>query len=160
MSGSGVQIFEGEELLQETSGNGLGVVNWLSPVNIILAVLTMGLWYVVPLGRGLLTTRKYVITDERIVMKTGLVGESTEQINFDDVVDDIRTEQGSIQGVLNVGDVTFTVQHAEEAGGTTGNVGDRSTSERNLQIDRDQIRLEAVENHDEVANTIRRLARD
>lgn len=159
MSASSVEIFDDEEFLKETDGYSFGSVNWLSPINLILGLFTMGLWYIYLIVKSGFTKVEYVITDERIVETKGLFSKSTRQINFDDIVGDIRTEQNVIQSMMDAGDIIFEVQRAEETGGKTGNIGDRERSERQMDIQREEISLKGVREHDDVANTIRRIYR-
>jgi len=163
-----VEIFNDEELLQEASGHPLGAVagavNWTSPLNMLLGVFTAGLWYVVLVVRaassGDLAAPKYIVTDERIIESTGLVGSSTTQYEFEQLVGDLETEQGFIQSLIDVGDITFEIQKTRATSASTGKVGERERSEMNKDVRREEIRLEGVQNHTEVANTIRRIHRD
>lgn len=162
-----VTIFDGEELLAVTETGRLSPVldevSWLSPLNLGLGVITFGLWYVVPLARAAssadVSPTEYVITDERIVESSGLVGSSTTQYDFEKLVGDIHTEQGTVQGLLGTGDIIFEVQKTRATTETTGNIGERGRSQKKRDVRRETITLENVSDHDEVADTIRRIHR-
>ncbi|AEN07227.1 PH domain-containing protein [Halolamina sp.] len=168
MSSTDVEIFEGESLLQEASthklGSILGAVNWTSPVNLVLAVCTLGTWYIVPVTiaavSGGMSTKSYTITDERIIESSGMVGGSTTQHDFEKLVGDIKTEQGFLQAFFNIGDITFEVQKTQATSAEDGNFGEKERSKMNKDVRREEIRLEGVLDHTEVANTIRRIHRD
>lgn len=156
----GVTIYDDEELLHHEKGfsGDSGGSGFLKPINLILAIITFGLWWLFLYFKGS-SAVEYVITDERIITKKGTMSTSTEQVSFDDIVGDIRTEQNIIQSIFSIGDVEFNVQKSRDTAATTGEVGDRERSQREMDISREKMLLSGIKNHHEVADSIRRIHR-
>jgi hypothetical protein len=155
----GVTIYDDEELLHLVEGKAF--TEYLTLRNIALIILTAGFW-LIWMGYKYITggtSVKYVITNERIVIKRGRVNSSTEQIVFDDVVGDIITEQNPIQSILGVGDVEFEIQKTQDVSGISGHSGTRESAQRKMDISQRNMRLENIENHHKVAESVRRLSR-
>lgn len=159
----GVTIYEDEELLHHVKSN--KVLEYVTPIHVILTVISFGFWLLfwIPwvaykhYSGG--SSTEYIITDERIVTKTGRLATSTEQVSFDNIVGDIRTDQNIAQSIVNAGDVEFNIQKTRETGGKSGEFGDRERSERDIEFDRNEMVLENINNHNEVADSIRRIHR-
>lgn len=157
---SDIQVFEDEELLQETSTRGIGDINWTSKTNLALGVITCGAWYIVPVVLAVLGQKEYVITDERIVESSGFISSDTRQFNFENIVGDITTSQSATQAATGVGNVSFEIQKTRKTSGTTGNIGERERNEDRMNYERETVTLEDIQNHEEVAHSIREMRRD
>lgn len=154
---SEINVFEDEELVAETSTRGIGDVNWLSKTNLILGLITGGVWYAVPILRAVKSNTEYTITDQRIVEESGFISSSSTQTKFEKIVGDVTTNQSTSQVATDTGDVTFEIQKVRDKSASTGNIGDRDRSERQQSVNRQQIVLNGVKNHEQVAEAIREL---
>lgn len=156
----GVTIYDDEELLHHEKGfsGNSGGSGFLKPINLILAFFTFGLWWVFLYFKDSGAV-EYVITNERIITKKGTVSTSTEQVSFEEIVGDIRTEQNIIQSIFDIGDIEFAIKKSRETAATTGEIGDRERSQRAMDIDRQKVVLSGIKNHNKVADSIRRIHR-
>lgn len=151
-----ISIFEEEELHHDIKPSFVGT---LSAIDLVLAIFTWGFWLIVPYLKWRNTG--YVITNRRLIDTEGnLTGSSTEEIHFDTIYGDIRTSQGLIEGLLNKGTVEFEIEKERGTGATRREAGERESSRREMDIHRQTIELEGINDYYEVTNTIRRIANE
>lgn len=151
---AGIEIFDDEHLHHDIKPSFFGA---LSRNDIVFTVITAGFWLVVPFFKWRNT--RYVITSKRLIDKQGsLTGTTTEEIRFDDIVGDIRTSQGLIEGILNKGTIEFEIEKQRGTTASRRETTERESSRREMEIERREIELNGIKNHQEVNNTIRRIA--
>lgn len=142
---------------------------------ITLTVCTFGLYglykvysnddfgYFINVGASENNNTEYIITDERVVARSGWRNKSTETTQFEKITGNVRTEPIQTApvsvSVTNVGDVIFEVQVAKDTGATTGQLGETEKETTVQNVRREEIQLEAVKNPEEVADKIRQLQR-
>jgi hypothetical protein len=128
---SGVDLFEGEELLHDLRASW---ANWWLSLTIygILTLLSFGL--LIPLLAIPWLQRRhthYLVTDERVIKRSGLISVSTSEYRIDDIRE-IHTAASWAERMLNVGTVRL------------------STDPRDSNLT-----LGGIPNHDDVARSIR-----
>jgi hypothetical protein len=149
----GVEMREDEELLHLAEGNVLSKHFELS--DIILTVLTAGIWILWVLYKYMNNSSiEYIITDERIVIKEGGLSSSTIQITYESIVGDVKTEQNTLQSILNTGNILFFVQRATEESGKLKQSEGYKMQSKNTNFSREMVRLKNVVNYQSVADTI------
>lgn len=127
----GITLMENEEVLHNMRPS---LAAWLSStINLILSIITGGLWLLV--GYVLTRSNRYVVTDERVLRRTGILSKATKEYRYEDV-QQLSTGKSLIERLLSVGNISF-------ATGTGGS----------------SITFRGVPDHDEVANTIRNQMR-
>lgn len=127
---------------------------------------------------------EYIVTDERIISREGWRNKTTETISFEKVVGNIRVERAEASGGsfsktigqnmakgagFDIGDVVFEVQRSRDMGAevqksaatstSTDRISEREQQTRVQDVRRKTVRLEAVENPEEIADRIRVLSR-
>jgi hypothetical protein len=152
----GITIYDDEELLHHVKTSILA--NLFRRRNLVLGLCTSGAWSVYVYLKHKSST-EYIITDERIVTKSGNFATSTEQTSFEDIVGDVTTEQNIFQSLFGIGNIQFQIQKTRETTGKSGQLGEREKSQRELDIRREVMRLEGIKEHQKVANAIRRMQR-
>lgn len=125
---SGFTLMEGEEVHHNVRPS---LVAWMSSwLRLSLGIVTLG---VLPF---LFTySNRYVVTDERVLKKTGLLRTNTEEYRIDDI-QQLTTGQRIVEKLLGVGNIQFKTA-------ATGS----------------SIKFLGMKDQDEIANTIRNQMR-
>lgn len=128
---SGFTLLEGETVHHNTRPS---LAAWLANSrNLILSIVTVGIWLAV--GYLWKLNSRYVVTDERVYRKTGILRKKTEEYRYEDI-QQFTTSRRFVERIIGVGNFQFQT-------GTGGQA----------------IVFGGVKNHDEVANTIRNQLR-
>ena len=128
-----VTIFEGEELYHDIQPPWTAYWWDLLLGTCLLTVLIGPYWYYKAYKRR--ENTRYIITSDRIILKTGgISGSSTEEYRFENV-DTVSTSQGFIEGMFNKGTVELTLRKKR---------------------DKKDITLDGIREYDAVKTTIRR----
>lgn len=107
---------------------------WLANTrNLVLTFATLGLWLVA--GYLWMINSRYVVTDERVYRKLGILRKRTDEYRYEDI-QQFTTGKRLIERIIGVGNLQFQTGTGGEA-----------------------IIFDGVKNHDEVANTIRNQLR-
>lgn len=124
---SGFTLLEGETAHYNMRPS---IAAWLTnSINIILVIFTLGLWLIA--GYLWMISSRYVVTDERVYRKVGILRKRTDEYRYEDI-QQFTTGKSLIERIIGVGNLKFQTGTGGEA-----------------------IVFGGVKNHDEVANTIR-----
>lgn len=125
---SGFTLMDGEEVYHNVRPS---LVAWMSSsLRLMLGVVTLGI-----LPFLFTYSNRYVVTDERVLKKAGLLRTKTEEYRINDV-QQLTTGQRIVEKLLGVGNIQFRT-------GATGS----------------SIRFLGMKDQDEIANTIRNQMR-
>lgn len=128
---SGFTLLEGETVHFNTRPS---LSAWLANrKNLGLSIFTLGIGLLI--GFLWKNSSRYVVTDERVYRKIGLLRKRTDEYRYEDI-QQFTTGKNIIERIIGVGNVQFQTGTGGEA-----------------------ITFSGVKNHDEVANTIRNQLR-
>lgn len=87
-----------------------GKASWLSGISVldvILTFITVGFWIIIPIIKIIkLSSKSYRVTDERIIITSGIASRSESEIELYRVKD-LAVNQGMIQKVIGIGNITI-----------------------------------------------------
>lgn len=104
----GVTVFEGEELYHDIQPSWAAYWKDIVIGSCMLMFLIGPYWWMKAYAKR--KNSRYVVTSDRVIRKKGsLTGSSTEEVQFVDI-DEIRTHQSSVEGLLDKGTVEFSLR--------------------------------------------------